>query len=86
MSRKSNLISGLSSLHIESSHQEQNHIFRSLRGNLRQRRSGIDPKFVGTILAVDRILDMCRSTVNVWSDSTATAVIARLEDADNQAA
>lgn len=33
---------------------------------------------VGLILAVDRVLDMCRTSVNVWSDSTACAVVARL--------
>ena len=32
---------------------------------------------VGIILAVDRILDMCRTAVNVWSDSTACAVMSR---------
>lgn len=36
---------------------------------------------VGLILAVDRILDMCRTSINVWSDSTACAVVARLEPA-----
>ncbi len=34
---------------------------------------------VGLILAVDRVLDMCRTTVNVWSDMTACAVVDRLE-------
>jgi len=37
---------------------------------------------VGLILAVDRILDMCRTSVNVWSDSTACAVVARFEPRD----
>lgn len=32
---------------------------------------------VALILGVDRILDMCRTTVNVWSDSIAAAVIDR---------
>ena len=40
---------------------------------------GLPTEYVGIILAVDRILDMCRTTVNVWSDSTAAAVVARLE-------
>ena len=35
--------------------------------------------FVGLILAVDRILDMSRTAVNVWSDSTCALVVARLE-------
>ncbi|MBW1809583.1 MAG: dicarboxylate/amino acid:cation symporter [Deltaproteobacteria bacterium] len=34
---------------------------------------------IGMILAVDRILDMCRTTVNVFSDSIGAATIARLE-------
>jgi Na+/H+-dicarboxylate symporter len=34
---------------------------------------------IGMILAVDRILDMCRTTVNVWGDSCGTAIIAHLE-------
>ena len=40
---------------------------------------GLPTAAVGIILAVDRILDMCRTAVNVWSDSTAAAVVARLE-------
>jgi len=34
---------------------------------------------VGLILAVDRILDMCRTTVNVWSDSCGAVIVARTE-------
>ena len=34
---------------------------------------------VGLILAVDRVLDMYRTSINLWSDSTACAVLARLE-------
>lgn len=34
---------------------------------------------VGTMMAVDRPLDMCRTTVNVYSDSVGAAVIARSE-------
>ncbi|MBC8353867.1 MAG: dicarboxylate/amino acid:cation symporter [Planctomycetes bacterium] len=37
----------------------------------------------GIIIAVDRVLDMCRTSVNVWSDSCGCAVIARLEAAGN---
>ncbi|MHC5210759.1 MAG: dicarboxylate/amino acid:cation symporter [Planctomycetota bacterium] len=39
---------------------------------------GLPLDAVGLILAVDRILDMCRTSVNLWSDSIATAVIGRL--------
>jgi len=34
---------------------------------------------IGMILAVDRLLDMLRTAVNVWGDSCGAAVIARLE-------
>ncbi len=40
---------------------------------------GLPLEGVGLILAVDRVLDMCRTTVNVWSDSCGAAVIARSE-------
>ena len=40
---------------------------------------GLPIEYVGLILAVDRILDMYRTSVNVWSDSTACAVVARFE-------
>lgn len=48
---------------------------------------GLPVTAVGLILAVDRILDMCRTAVNVWSDSTAAAVVARydLDPADGAA-
>lgn len=34
---------------------------------------------IGMILAVDRILDMCRTTVNVWGDIVGAGIIARSE-------
>lgn len=34
---------------------------------------------LGLVLAVDRILDMCRTTVNVWGDSCAAVIIAKSE-------
>ena len=34
---------------------------------------------VGTMLAIDRPLDMCRTVVNVFSDSCGAAIIARSE-------
>jgi len=40
---------------------------------------GLPLEGVGLILAVDRILDMCRTTVNVFSDSCGTVVIAKSE-------
>lgn len=40
---------------------------------------GLPLEGVGLILAVDRILDMCRTTVNVWSDSCGATIIAKTE-------
>jgi len=40
---------------------------------------GLPLEAVGLILAVDRILDMCRTSVNVFSDSCGAVVIGRLE-------
>jgi len=40
---------------------------------------GLPADRVGMILAVDRILDMCRTSVNVWSDMAGCAVVARFE-------
>lgn len=40
---------------------------------------GLPLEGIGMILAVDRILDMCRTTVNVWSDSVGAASVARLQ-------
>ncbi len=40
---------------------------------------GLPLEGVGLILAVDRILDMCRTTVNVWSDSCGAVVVAKSE-------
>ena len=36
-------------------------------------------EYIGLILAVDRVLDMCRTSVNVWSDATCCAIVASLE-------
>jgi len=40
---------------------------------------GLPLEGLGLILAVDRILDMCRTTINVWSDSCGAAIIASTE-------
>jgi Na+/H+-dicarboxylate symporter len=40
---------------------------------------GLPVEMQGIIIAVDRVLDMCRTAVNVWSDSCGCAVVARLE-------
>lgn len=43
---------------------------------------GLPLEGVGLILAVDRILDMCRTSVNVFSDSCAAVLIAKSEGED----
>ncbi|MDH5217907.1 MAG: dicarboxylate/amino acid:cation symporter [Gammaproteobacteria bacterium] len=40
---------------------------------------GLPAEGIGLILAVDRVLDMCRTSVNVFSDSCGAVVLARLE-------
>lgn len=41
---------------------------------------GLPKEGYGLIVAVDRLLDMCRTTVNVWGDSIGSAVVAAQED------
>lgn len=45
---------------------------------------GVPPEGVGIILGVDRILDMCRTTINVTGDLVATAVMARFTPTDHK--
>jgi proton glutamate symport protein len=40
---------------------------------------GLPIEAVGLILAVDRVLDMCRTSVNVFSDSCGAVLIGRFE-------
>ena len=40
---------------------------------------GLPAEGIGLILAVDRVLDMCRTSVNVFSDACGAAILARLE-------
>ena len=40
---------------------------------------GLPVEAIGMILVVDRVLDMARTAVNVFSDSVAAVTIARLE-------
>ena len=44
---------------------------------------GLPLEGVGLILAVDRVLDMCRTALNVLGDSSATVVVARLSGEDD---
>jgi Na+/H+-dicarboxylate symporter len=40
---------------------------------------GVPAEGIAIVLGVDRLLDMARTTVNVWGDLIGTAVIARSE-------
>ena len=44
---------------------------------------GLPAEGIGLILAVDRVLDMCRTAVNVFSDSCGAVIIARSEGEEN---
>jgi len=44
---------------------------------------GLPVEAIGLILAVDRVLDMCRTTVNVFSDSCGAVIIGRSEGEEN---
>ncbi len=45
---------------------------------------GIPPEGIGIILGVDRLLDMCRTTVNIGGDMVGSVVIARSEPDDEE--
>jgi DAACS family dicarboxylate/amino acid:cation (Na+ or H+) symporter len=40
---------------------------------------GVEPSLIAIVLGVDRILDMCRTTLNVTGDITAATYVARAE-------
>lgn len=44
---------------------------------------GLPLSGIGLILAVDRVLDMCRTTVNVWGDLIGAAILGRWETDDD---
>jgi Na+/H+-dicarboxylate symporter len=41
---------------------------------------GLDPTWIAIIFPIDRILDMCRTVVNVTGDATVCTIIAMSED------
>ena len=43
---------------------------------------GLPAEAIGLILVTDRILDMCRTAVNIWGDSVVTVLLARSEGED----
>jgi len=40
---------------------------------------GVPIKYIGLVIAIDPLLDMCRTSVNVWSDSNGSAIVASTE-------
>jgi Na+/H+-dicarboxylate symporter len=40
---------------------------------------GLPLEGIGTIIAIDRVLDMMRTATNVWSDLVGTAIVNRFE-------
>ena len=47
---------------------------------------GLPIELAGLLWAVDRPLDMCRTTVNIWSDTMGTVAIAHTEDEIDESA
>jgi len=41
---------------------------------------GLNPAWIAIILPVDRILDMCRTVVNVTGDATVSSIVAFTEE------
>ena len=40
---------------------------------------GLPPEGIGALLVLDRLLDMCRTAINVFADAACTVIVARLE-------
>ena len=40
---------------------------------------GLPVEAIGVLMVFDRILDMCRTSVNVWGDACCATIVARLE-------
>jgi Na+/H+-dicarboxylate symporter len=43
---------------------------------------GLNPAWISIIFPVDRILDMCRTVVNVTGDATVASVISEIQKTD----
>jgi len=53
-------------------------VVEAVNGSLGDTSPHLPLAAVGIILGVDRILDMCRTTVNVWGDAVGSKIITRL--------
>ncbi|MCJ7591068.1 MAG: dicarboxylate/amino acid:cation symporter, partial [Woeseiaceae bacterium] len=47
---------------------------------------GIPLEAIGVLLVFDRILDMCRTSVNIWGDICCATIVARLEGEETKVA
>ena len=45
---------------------------------------GLNPAWIAIILPVDRILDMCRTVVNVTGDATVASIIQSSENIEDE--
>ena len=45
---------------------------------------GLPLEAIGVIIGVDRIVDMCRTTVNVWGDAVGAKIITKLAPDDEE--
>ena len=47
---------------------------------------GLPVEAIGVLMVFDRVLDMCRTSVNIWGDICCATIIARLEGEETKAA
>ena len=47
---------------------------------------GIPIEALGVLMVFDRILDMCRTSINVWGDACCATIVARLEGEETNVA
>jgi DAACS family dicarboxylate/amino acid:cation (Na+ or H+) symporter len=48
-------------------------------------REPLPESAIGVILGVDRVLDMCRTTVNVWGDCVVARILTRVAPDEEEA-
>ena len=57
-------------------------VIAAVNGSLESAGLALPVAAIGVILGVDRILDMCRTTVNVWGDAVGARIMTRLAPDD----
>lgn len=45
---------------------------------------GLDPSMIGLIIGIDRLLDMCRTSVNITGDQACSIIVAKKQNAFNE--